>query len=80
MTGASLGYSGYYNGVSLNYVGTGGYWWSSPIRDTNTSHVLSIGNDGLLYPQSAYYKYIGRAVRCLPNPSILLIYYLWVWG
>ena len=69
MTGASLGYSGYYNGVSLLAVGEYGYWWSSTIRNANSySYLLRIGYDNI-GPQYSLNKYVGRAVRCLPNPG-----------
>ena len=63
MTGASLGYSGYYNGVSLLTVGEYGYWWSSTIRNANSySYLLRIGYDNI-GPQYSLNKYVGRAVR-----------------
>ena len=65
MTGASLGYSGYYNGVSLLAVGEYGYWWSSTIRNANSySYLLRIGYDNI-GPQYSLNKYVGRAVRCV---------------
>ena len=64
MTGASLGYSGYYNGISLHAVGVTGERWSSTISNTQYSRYLRIDTSATIGPQQNYgSKYIARAVR-----------------
>ncbi|MBR2588803.1 hypothetical protein IKG12_01600 [Candidatus Saccharibacteria bacterium] len=65
MTGASLGYDGYYNGTSLREVGIGVRWWASTIRDTENSYNLNLNSSGHIYPQGGNARYVGRAVRCI---------------
>ena len=65
MTGASLGYSGTYNGTSLNNVGAKGTWWSATIRNQSASYNVDINVGGNIYPQYSGDKNIGRAVRCV---------------
>ncbi|MBR3233383.1 hypothetical protein IKG12_00780 [Candidatus Saccharibacteria bacterium] len=72
MTGASLGYSGNYNGNALRDVGTNGVWWSSTISDAIYSRYLSTFAEGGISPQIASYKLMGRAVRCLSVSPLLL--------
>ncbi|MBR2864184.1 hypothetical protein IKE88_01380 [Candidatus Saccharibacteria bacterium] len=72
MTGASLGYSGNYNGDALRDVGTNGVWWSSTISDAIYSRYLSTFTDGGIHPQIASYKPFGRSVRCVSTSPLLL--------
>ena len=63
MTGASLEYSGYYNGTSLVAIGTVGDWHSSAVRRNDFSGYLDVYNGGRVNPQHMGNKYTGRAVR-----------------
>ena len=65
MTGASLGYSGNYNDVSLDSIGIRADLWSSTIRNISMSYFLLMEDDknDYIYPQNRSNKYIGRAVR-----------------
>ena len=65
MTGASLGYSGYYVNASLYKVGVYGLWYSATIGSDTMSYFLRIDTDNLIGPQSNNgARYVGRAVRC----------------
>ena len=65
MTGASLGYDGYYKSISLYDVGLLGGWWLATVRNIERSYDIHVGTEGRIYPQDSYYKYAGRAVHCV---------------
>ncbi|MBR3233630.1 hypothetical protein IKG12_02060 [Candidatus Saccharibacteria bacterium] len=75
MTGASLGYDGYYGNASLDIIGIGGVWWSSIIRDANRAYFLSMNVDNGIYPSNYNSKSVGRSVRCASFDSITKICY-----
>ncbi|MBR3233296.1 hypothetical protein IKG12_00325 [Candidatus Saccharibacteria bacterium] len=63
MTGASLGYDGIYNTLSLNNVGVYGDWWVSTIFSASNSNVLDLHTNTSIRPQNNSIKPLGRAVR-----------------
>ncbi len=64
---AGFTYAGYYNGTTLNNVGTFGYYWSSSIYNTYYSYYLYF-NTWDVSPQNYDRKYFGFAVRCVTGP------------
>ena len=65
MTGASLGYSGYFFDTSLNDIGSIGVWWSSTISDTVRAYYSDITKANHVGPQNDNStKRNGRSVRC----------------
>jgi uncharacterized protein (TIGR02145 family) len=60
-------YSGFWT-TSLNSQGSEGNWWSSTAR-SDTHVYLLFFNINNVYPASYGYKYHGRAVRCIMEPS-----------
>ncbi|MBR2864103.1 hypothetical protein IKE88_00970 [Candidatus Saccharibacteria bacterium] len=67
MTGASLGYSGYYMNTTLRYIGVQGMWWTSTVSNNTHAGHLMVTTDGDIQPQRGGNKYYGRAVRCVSN-------------
>ena len=65
MTGASLGYSGGYNNISLNVIGERGHWWSATIQKSDYSYNFNVYDTGFVGLRSNVLKNIGRAVRCI---------------
>ena len=63
MTGASLGYSGYYMNTTLRYIGVQGMWWTSTVSNNTHAGHLMVTTDGDIQPQRGGNKYYGRAVR-----------------
>ena len=61
---AGFTYAGGYNGTTLYYVGTNGYYWSSSVYSTYNSYSLYF-NTTNVYPQYYNNKYYGFAVRCI---------------
>ena len=50
--------AGYYNDISLNYRGSGGYYWSSSYNDSSRAYSLFFSSSNV-YPQVNYYRYYG---------------------
>ncbi|MBP5205073.1 hypothetical protein J6Z37_02130 [Candidatus Saccharibacteria bacterium] len=65
MTGASLGYDGYYNGTTLTQANRLGAWWAATIYGSNFSYRLHVDLNNTINPQGNSNKYIGRAVHCI---------------
>ncbi|MBR3233515.1 hypothetical protein IKG12_01460 [Candidatus Saccharibacteria bacterium] len=63
MTGASLGYNGVYNTLSLINVGVYGDWWASTVFSVFNSNVLDLHTNTSIHPQNNSNKYSGRSVR-----------------
>ena len=63
MTGASLGYDGVYNTLSLINVGVYGDWWASTVFSVFNSNVLDLHTNTSIHPQNNSNKYSGRSVR-----------------
>ena len=63
MTGASLGYDGVYNTLSLINVGAYGDWWASTVSSVFNSNVLDLHTNTFISPQNNSNKYSGRSVR-----------------
>ena len=62
---AAAGLAGYYNGGTLNYAGSYGYWWGSTASSATSQYCLNYLKDYDLWLVSSYYKYYGRSVRCV---------------
>ena len=56
--------SGYYNGTSLNYRGSDGYYWSSTWYSETVARSLNFDSAGV-YPQNYYYRRYGFTVRAV---------------
>ena len=64
MTGASLGYDGYYSGTTLTQANRLGAWWAATIYGSNFSYRLQVDlNNNIINPQGNSNKYMGRSVR-----------------
>ena len=63
MTGASLGYDGYYNGTYLHDVGIFGRWWSASVYGLNYSAYSVIGSNDVINPRNNGNKHYGLTVR-----------------
>ncbi|MBR2864577.1 hypothetical protein IKE88_03505 [Candidatus Saccharibacteria bacterium] len=76
MTGASLGYDGYYTNAQLDEVGKGGGWRSSVISNYTKSYRLYVwyGGNAVISPQDGDGKNLGRMVRCATRIGVLSCY------
>lgn len=54
--------AGYRNGVDVNFVGNGGFYWSSSVRNEILAYSVLFGS-GYLYPQDLNARYYGFSVR-----------------
>ena len=63
---AGFSYAGYWDGTntSASSVGSYGYYWSSSVYYTGRGYYLYFSSSGVR-PQYYYFKYYGRAVRCI---------------
>ena len=62
-------FSGYYSS-GLYYQGNSGHWWSSTADSGTAVSYLNLGSGNTrVYPADSGNKYVGRAVRCILNPS-----------
>ena len=61
---AGFTYTGWYTNASLNNVNLYGYYWSSSIYDPLYGYYLELRPSDI-YPQAAYQKFLGCAVRCV---------------
>ncbi|MBR3233442.1 hypothetical protein IKG12_01090 [Candidatus Saccharibacteria bacterium] len=76
MEGAGLGYDGFYNTTSLNYVGAYGLRLSSTIRNTEYPYGADVNISGGILPRyHGRTKNIGFAVRCATQrkPETLIV-------
>ncbi|MBP5205076.1 hypothetical protein J6Z37_02145 [Candidatus Saccharibacteria bacterium] len=69
MTGASLGYDGYYNSTYLRDVGIFGRWWSASVYGLNYSAYSVIGSNDVINPQNNGNKHYGLTV-CYATQSV----------
>ena len=56
--------SGYYNGTTLYYRGSYGYYWSSSFMSATYAYVLDFSSSNV-YPASNYYRRYGFSVRAV---------------
>ena len=61
----NLLYSGTVNGASIYGRGDGGLYWSSTASNSSGAYGLSLNSSGVYPGTGNFYKYYGRAVRCL---------------
>ena len=62
---ASSGLAGLYNGSSLKYAGTNGYWWPSTARSDTNQYFLGYLSGYDAWYVDFDYKYLGFSVRCV---------------
>ena len=64
-------YSGYVFSGSVYYRGSGGCYWSSTPSSGNYAYYLNFYYSTYVYPgtDNGNFKYSGRSIRCLANPS-----------
>ena len=54
--------AGYHNGVTVNFVGSVGYYWTSSVYNENSAYRVCFLTS-YLYPQSSLSRYFGFSVR-----------------